>query len=130
MPSLGSSHTTKSANPLRVKEDTIVFKHASEACGALIQQHPQPAELHISSIIVWAKCGAAQQVAEHLAAWPDVHVHGGTPDDKLILTLETEDFAALSARIDAIREVAQVLAANLVYHHVESVDALAEEMSS
>lgn len=92
-------------------------------------QPPQEPEIHISSVIVWAKAGTAPAVAQLLSTWDGVQIHGATPDDKLILTLEADQTGEMFARVDAIRELPHVLAANLVYHQVESASALAQELS-
>jgi len=93
------------------------------------QKSAQELEVHISSIIIWAKAGTAPAVAQLLSTWSGVQIHGATADDKLILTLEADQSGEMFARVDAIRELPQVLAANLVYHHVEPASALAQELS-
>ena len=74
------------------------------------QEAAQELEVHISSIIVWAKAGTAPAVAQLLSTWSGVQIHGATADDKLILTLEADQSGEMFARVDAIRELPQVLA--------------------
>ena len=76
-------------------------------------------ELHISSLLVQCRPERLGAVSAAIEAYPEAEVHGRDPRGKLIVTIETECEAALTARLDAIGRLAGVLTASLVYHQVE-----------
>ena len=77
------------------------------------------AELHISSLLVHARPASLPAVRAAVAALDGVEVHGASPQGKIVVTLETASEGGIVERLAAIREVAGVLSAALVFHQVE-----------
>ncbi len=78
-----------------------------------------PEEIHISSLVVHSRPSQATAVAARLRGMPGVEVRGGIEVGKLVVTLETASEAEVVERLNAIQVVDGVLAATLVFHHVE-----------
>ena len=76
--------------------------------------------MNISSAIVHARPGEADQVRARLAAVDGVEVHAVSDVGKIIVTLESVDDAGTVATFEAISALAGVLSASMVYHQVES----------
>jgi nitrate reductase NapD len=79
-----------------------------------------PDEVHISSLVVHSRPERTRAVADHLRGMAGVGVFGGTAAGKIIVTLETATEGEVVERLNAIQLLDGVLAATLVYHHVES----------
>jgi nitrate reductase NapD len=58
-------------------------------------------------------------VAARLREMPGVEIRGGVEAGKLVVTLETASEAEVVERLNAIQVIDGVLAATLVFHHVE-----------
>ncbi len=87
------------------------------------------AELHISSLIVYAAPGRVARLAEAIAALPGAEVHGSAAaSGKLIVTLEADSAAAMDAAVAHLQRLDGVLSAVLVYQCADSVDAMNEEL--
>jgi nitrate reductase NapD len=84
------------------------------------------AETHLASVLVHARGDAIPLLRSTIAADPAIEI-GGERDGKLVLLVECRGDRALLDRIDAIHALPGVLSAVLVYHQVESPDALDEE---
>ena len=76
------------------------------------------AEFHIISILIRAWPACAQAVADRIAATPGLEVHA-VQDGKIVLTLEAASEHRIVDTIDQLQRLDGVLAANLVFHHVE-----------
>ena len=85
------------------------------------------AQAHIASVLVHARGDAIPLLRSTIAADPAIEI-GGERDGKLVLLLECRDDRALLDRIAALHALPGVLSAVLVYHQVESPDALDEEV--
>ena len=78
-----------------------------------------PEEIHISSLVVHSRPEQAQAVAGRLRTLEGVDIHGGVEQGKLVVTLETKSEGEIVERLNRIQTLDGVLAANLVFHHVE-----------
>jgi nitrate reductase NapD len=78
-------------------------------------------ELHISSLVVHGHPERLAVVRAALAAFEGVEIHAADERGKLVVTIETESEADLAERFTAISLLDGVLAAALVYHHVEPI---------
>ena len=81
-----------------------------------------PPELHISSLVVHARPAAVATAQAAIAALEGVEVHGQSGQGKIVVTLETTSEGAIVERLAAIRDVAGVLSAVLVFHQVEPLE--------
>ena len=82
-----------------------------------------PAELHISSLLVHARPDRAG--GRCAPPWPRSTASRSTapaPQGKIVVTLETASEGGIVERLAAIRELAGVLSAVLVFHQVEPLD--------
>ena len=86
-----------------------------------------PPETHIASVLLHARPDAVAALRATLAADPAITV-GGERDGKLVLVIECAGDRAVLDRIDALHALPGVHSAVLVYHQVESPDALDEEL--
>ena len=59
-----------------------------------------------------------------IAALDGVEVHGANPQGKIVVTLETASEGGIVDRLAAIRDVAGVLSAVLVFHQVEPLEQI------
>lgn len=89
---------------------------------------PAEEEAHVAGFVVRAYPKSVPQVTRALEALPGVRVHAATPDGKLVVTIEAADAATVADSLCTIQTMPGVLAAALVYQHVEAAAALDEEM--
>ncbi|MAM63366.1 chaperone NapD [Maritimibacter sp. UBA3975] len=80
-------------------------------------------EHHLSSLLVHAKPENIESVAKRLEA-EGCEVHATTPEGKLVVTLEAEGRRTLNDALTRIQLLPGVLAATLVFHHVDEPDEL------
>jgi nitrate reductase NapD len=78
-----------------------------------------PDEFHISSLVVHCRRENAADVATALRAMDGMEVHGGVPEGKLVVTLETTAENEIVERLNQVQLLAGVLAATLVFHQFE-----------
>ena len=83
-----------------------------------------PAELHISSLLVHARPASIASARSAIASLDGVEVHGANPQGKIVVTLETASEGGIVDRLAAIRDVAGVLSAVLVFHQVEPLEQI------
>ena len=79
------------------------------------------AALHISSAVILAMPGRCAQLARRLAALPNTevpYVHEG----RIVVVFEAESSDVIGGRLAAIASMDGVLAANLVFEQVETLD--------
>jgi nitrate reductase NapD len=81
-----------------------------------------PDELHISSLVVHSRPERAAEVSARIASLPGSEVRGGVAEGKLVVLLETASDSEIVERLNAIQLLDGVLAATLVFHHVEPID--------
>ncbi|PWC43070.1 chaperone NapD [Azospirillum sp. TSO22-1] len=77
-------------------------------------------ELHISSLVVHARPEAADAIRPAMARLPGIEIHGEA-NGKFVLTLETESEQTIVDHLNTISLLDGVLAATLVFHHVEEL---------
>lgn len=77
---------------------------------------------HIASLLVQAWPRRIDAVERLLIQIPGVDSHGPAGAGKLIVTVDTENDAALVDTIDRIGKTNGVIAASLVYHHMDQED--------
>jgi nitrate reductase NapD len=77
------------------------------------------AEVHISSLVVHSRPERVPSIAIGIEAIAGAEIHGGRDTGKLIVTLETTTEGEIVERVNAIQLLDGVLAATLVFHHVE-----------
>jgi nitrate reductase NapD len=73
---------------------------------------------HISSAVVLALPARREEVARQLAAMPGVEVHAGD-GSRIVITIEGPTSGMLGETLAAISVMDGVLAANMVFEHVE-----------
>ena len=74
---------------------------------------------HIASLLVQAWPEQLDEVERLLTGLPGVESHGAAGTGKLIVTVETENDAALVDAINRIERTEGVITASLVYHHLK-----------
>ena len=85
------------------------------------------AEHHISSILVSAQPAAVSAVSAAIAALPDTEVRL-VEGCRIIAVLEGPDSRSIGDRLTRIALMDGVLAANMVFEHIESVDPMGESV--
>jgi len=78
-----------------------------------------PEEIHVSSLVVHCRRECAAEVAAALRAMDGMQVHGGVPEGKLVVTLETATEGEIVERLNQAQLMGGVLAATLVFHQFE-----------
>lgn len=86
--------------------------------GRVASGSPQP-ELHLSSLLIHAKPGGEDAVAQALLRVPGLEIHARS-GGKIVVTLETRSEQEVVMALGAISDLPGVLSAALVYHHFES----------
>jgi periplasmic nitrate reductase NapD len=85
-------------------------------------------EVHIAGIVVFVQPPSIDAVVSCIRSIPSATIHAGTPEGKLVVTLETDSTRRTLDYMDAIRTLPGVVDLALVYQHAEPLDALNEEI--
>lgn len=80
-------------------------------------------EHHLSSLVIHARPERRDEVAGRLEAM-GCEVHIASESGKLVVTLEAASSRVLGDTVTSMQLLDGVLAATLVFHHVESEDGL------
>lgn len=86
------------------------------------------AELHITSLIVYAAPSRTAQIGVFINDLPAAQVHAQTDGGKLIVTLEAESNSAMTELISKVQHIDGVLSVALVYQCADSLHAMNEEV--
>ena len=78
-------------------------------------------ERHLTSLVVHARPERCEEVADRLRSM-GCEIHIASETGKLVVTLEAADARTLGDTVTAMQNVEGVLAATLVFHHVEPED--------
>lgn len=73
---------------------------------------------HLASLVVRCRPADAHALVAHLDALSGTEV-AAHADGRLVVVIEGADEAALVERLEAVRALDGVLAANLVFHHAD-----------
>lgn len=84
--------------------------------------------VHISSLIVHARPERLECLRASIGGLPGCEIHAVDARGKLVVVLETESTHAVREALDRIQELAGVLAVNMVYHHAEAMETMAQEL--
>lgn len=76
--------------------------------------------MNISSILVSAAPGKAEQVQAQLTALEGVEVHAVSEEGQMIVTIETENDRGTVSTYETISKEPHVLAVSMVYHQIET----------
>lgn len=76
---------------------------------------------HISSAVILVQPASAEAVAAHVAAMPGVDVHA-REGSKIIITIEGPTTGVLGDSLTQISLLDGVLAANMVFEHVDKLE--------
>ncbi len=82
----------------------------------------EPAEIHISSMVVHARPAALQSVKAAIARIRGAEIHGESAQGKLVVVVESDHQSQVTGVIETINAFDDVLNTALVYHQVEPVD--------
>lgn len=85
-------------------------------------------EIHIASAVVQVRPEHMHEVMSRVAAVPEAEVHSGSATSKFVVVLETASAGEIQSLTELMANWKGVLAVNLVYHHHETPEALAEEI--
>ena len=80
---------------------------------------------HISSAVVSVLPAMAETVLSHLSAMQDVEVHGHE-GGKIVVVIEGASTGAMGDRLTRIALLDGVIAANMVYEHIEQEEAIGQ----
>ncbi len=89
---------------------------------------PMNEEVHISSLVVHVRPELRQAVADEISKVNGAEVHAVDPSGKIVCTFEAGDMGVVQNFMNRLAEMQGVLSSNLVYHHCEDSEALAEEI--
>jgi nitrate reductase NapAB chaperone NapD len=85
-------------------------------------------EIHIAGVVVRVRPEQFSEVMARTAAWPEAEVHSGAATSKFVVVLEAASAAEIQSLTERMSSWQGVLAVNIVYHHHESPESLAEEL--
>ncbi|MES9923955.1 MAG: chaperone NapD [Candidatus Thiodiazotropha endolucinida] len=89
--------------------------------------------MNICSLIVHTKPTQGAEVCQRLLGFQGVEVHGGTEEDKLVVTIEDEgeSMSPVSDTMNALRDVKGVVNTVLIYHYggEESMEEMNREIN-
>lgn len=83
-------------------------------------------EVHIAGLVVHATPERQQGVGAAIAAIAGAQVHAGSPEGKLVVTLEASTQGEMLSRLTEIQRMDGVLTAGLVYECVDTLEAMNE----
>ncbi|HRQ65146.1 MAG TPA: chaperone NapD [Xanthomonadaceae bacterium] len=83
------------------------------------------ADVHIASLVLQCRPEHGEQVAREAARLPGIEI-AAAEGGKLVVLVEATSERSVLEITDALRDQPQVLDCQLVYHHHEPADALAE----
>ncbi len=87
---------------------------------------PATEALNIGGLMVSARPSDVDRVTTALACIPGVEVHAASPEGRLVVTVDLPGEGDVAAALHTIRDTDGVLAASVVYSHIEPVEAGAE----
>jgi nitrate reductase NapD len=90
--------------------------------------NPMREELHITGLVVQATPKRLDAVGTAIAAIAGAQVHAASPQGKLVVTLEAATASEMLAKVSDIRRTEGVLSAGLVYEHVDTLEAMNEDI--
>lgn len=99
-----------------------------DSLRSLERQYMMEQEVHIAGIVVFSHPPQIDAVTACIGAIPSATVHAGTPEGKLVVTLETDSTKRTLDYMDAIRALPGVVNVVLVYQHAEPLSALEQEI--
>ncbi len=76
-------------------------------------------EIHVTSLVVYAKAARAAAVADAIGRLPGVEVHANDGRGKLVVVIETGGDADMAAAINRVDRTAGVICSSLIYQHAE-----------
>jgi len=85
-------------------------------------------EAHVAGFVVRAYPDSVDAVARRIARVPGAVVHAAAADGKLVVTLEASSADVVADSLCRIQTLDGVLAASLVYQHIESAAQMNEEV--
>lgn len=85
-------------------------------------------EIHISSMVVHVRPEHLQTVKNNIEQLPGAEIHGESDNGKLVVVLETQDQGYITDVIEKINNLEYVLNTALVYHQIEPLDSLEDEI--
>ena len=103
-----------------MREATVDQGRRSLLTGRI--DHIRPPEIHVVSLVVYAKASRAVAVADAIARLPGVEVHATDGRGKLVVVVETGGDADMAAAIGRIDRTAGVICTALVYQQAEPLD--------
>ncbi len=81
----------------------------------------EPAEVHISSMVVMTRPEQLELVKDQIAGFTGVEIYAESPEGKLVVVLESDDQHGITHTINQINDLDQVLNTSLVYHQIDSI---------
>ena len=81
----------------------------------------EPAEVHISSMVVQTRPEQLDLVKDQIAEFTGAEIYAESPEGKLVVVLESDDQNGITQTIDRINDLDHVLNTALVYHQIESI---------
>ena len=103
-----------------MREATVDQGRRSLLTGRI--DHIRRPEIHVVSLVVYAKASRAVAVADAIARLPGVEVHATDGRGKLVVVVETGGDADMAAAIGRIDRTAGVICTALVYQQAEPLD--------
>jgi len=85
-------------------------------------------EVHISSMVVHVNSDHLQSVKNSITQLPGAEIHGESDNGKLVVVLETQNQGYITDVIENINNLEYVLNTALVYHQIELLDSLENEI--
>ncbi len=83
-------------------------------------------EIHISSLVVHCQPNQLAQTRKAIDRLHGTETHHQDASGKLVVVLESDNEQTILDTVASIETLAGVLAATLVYHHVDSADAIGD----
>ena len=100
-----------------MREPTVDRGRRSLLTGRL--NEIQPAEIHVTSLVVYADPSRASKISDAVGKLPGTEVHANDGRGKLVVVLETAGDADMAAAIGRVDRTAGVICTALVYQQTE-----------
>ena len=85
-------------------------------------------EVHIASLVVYTRPQKTAEITNAIAAMAHAETWLADASGKQIVVVEADSEREIGDCMTYIGQISGVLSVNLVYHHSESADSLAEEI--
>ncbi|EIJ33867.1 chaperone NapD [Thiothrix nivea] len=91
---------------------------------------PNTALTNICGVLVQIRLEQREAMKQQLLAIPGLEIHADSPEGKLVVTVEADDYTEAAEALNQLQTMKGVLSASLIYHHAEELEVTQSESQS